>query len=321
MKWLITGGCGFIGTALIRVLLSNNPKIQILVLDNLSIGKQSDLEILGEVSKVSVSNLEFASRIGLLVGDIRDESICLKAAQDVDCIVHLAANTGVGPSVEDPRLDLEANVFGVFNVLEACRLNNVEKFIFASSGAPAGVVEPPIHEEIAPHPASPYGASKLAGEGYCSAYFNSFDIKTIALRFGNVYGPGSFHKDSVVAKFLKQALAGEVCEIYGDGEQTRDFIFIEDLVDAIVLASKFNGGGEIFQISAGAEVTLNELVEALKAAVFDATGINMLATFTEVRVGDVKRNYADTSKARDLLGWESRHNLDDGLSKTVQDFV
>ena len=131
-------------------------------------------------------------------------------------------------------------------------------------GAPVGEANPPIHEELAPHPVSPYGASKLAGEGYCSAYYRTFGLETVVLRFGNVYGPGATHKDSVVAKFIRQALAGETLEIYGDGTQTRDFIYVEDLVKAIWQAATVSGvGGEIFQIATNRETTLHELTELL----------------------------------------------------------
>jgi nucleoside-diphosphate-sugar epimerase len=123
-------------------------------------------------------------------------------------------------------------------MLEACRKNSVDKFVFASSGAPLGEVEPPIHEEKVPRPVSPYGASKLAGEAYCNAYYKTFGIKTVVLRFGNVYGPRSSHKTSVVAKFFKRALEGLPLEIYGDGTQTRDFIYVEDLCNAIYLSLK-----------------------------------------------------------------------------------
>ena len=149
------------------------------------------------------------NQVELIVGDIRDADKTLKVCKGIDVIVHLAANTGVGPSVEDPRTDMEANIIGTFNMLDAARQNKVKKFIFASSGAPIGECEPPIHEELAPHPVSPYGASKLAGEGYCSAYYRTFDVSTVALRFGNVYGPGSSHKSSVLAKFIRQALSGK----------------------------------------------------------------------------------------------------------------
>ena len=238
----------------------------------------------------------------------------------MDIIVHLAANTGVGPSVENPRADMETNVVGLFNMLEAARLSGAGKFIFASSGAPVGEIEPPIHEEVAPHPVSPYGASKLAGEGYCSAYFRTFRLSTIVLRFGNVYGPGSMRKGSIVAKFVKNALRGEVCEIYGDGNQTRDFIYISDLVEAIIKSSDCDCGGEIFQIATSQEHTVNEVALALRAILAEH-GHSMAIKYGEARIGDVLRNYSDTSKARTMLGWQANYNLSKGLVETVAWFL
>jgi len=180
---------------------------------------------------------------------------------------------------------------------------------------------PPIHEELAPHPVSPYGASKLAGEGYCSAYFKSFGIKTVALRFGNVYGPRSKNKASVVAKFIKQAIAGIPCEIYGDGTQTRDYINIYDLISAIIKASEASGvGGEVFQIASGREVSLQELSSQLESALAERN-IEMNVFNGSYRTGDVLRNFSDTSKATKLLGWSSEISLKDGLNSTVAYFV
>ncbi len=233
-SYLVTGGCGFIGTSLIAHILKEHPKAKIRVLDNLSVGSRDDLAEVCNFTDVDLarSSLHHTQSLSveLIAGDIKDFDTCLKCCEGIDVVVHLAANTGVAPSVENPRQDMEANVIGTFNILEAARLAGAKNFIFASSGAPIGEVEPPIHEEIAPKPVSPYGASKLAGEAYCSAYYRTFGLKTVSLRFGNVYGPRSKHKNSVVAKFFKQALAGEPLEIYGDGNQTRDFIYIDDLI-------------------------------------------------------------------------------------------
>ena len=149
-------------------------------------------------------------------------------------------------------------------MLEAARKNSVKRFVFASSGAPVGECNPPIHEELPCHPVSPYGASKLAGEGYCSAYYRTFGVETVALRFGNVYGPGSGHKNSVIAKFIKQAMNGEPLEIYGDGKQTRDFIYIDDLIEAIRLSATVERiGGNVFQIATNTETTVREMTNKL----------------------------------------------------------
>lgn len=255
----------------------------------------------------------------LLEGDIRDADFLLQCAQGVDCIVHLAANTGVGPSVEDPRLDMDCNVVGTFNALEAARLNGVKRFIFASSGAPAGEVEPPIHEELPPHPVSPYGASKLAGEGYCSAYYRTFGIETICLRFGNVYGPRSKKKSSVVAKFIRQALQGEPCIIYGDGTQTRDFLYIDDLVRAVMLAMEQPVGGETFQIATGMERTVGE-VATLLAKALEKRGTHMDIQHDSPRLGDVRRNFSDTSKAARLLEWRTEVEVPEGIERTLDWF-
>jgi UDP-glucose 4-epimerase len=321
MNWVITGGCGFIGTSLIRALISENSH-NIRVLDNLTTGTRGDLLEACKYSEVSVGSLGKFNGIELVVGDILDEELAVKVTKQADVIIHLAANTGVGPSVENPRADCMLNVIGTFNYLEAARINNVPKFIFASSGAPAGEVEPPIHEELPPHPVSPYGASKLAGEGYCSAYYKTFNIQTVILRFGNVYGPGSLHKSSIVAKFIRQALNEEALEIYGDGSQTRDFIYIDDLINALRLAvATDNIGGEAFQIASNQETTVGEITKKI-VNILNQNGINDIDVINgEVRLGDVNRNYSDTSKAKNRLGWQPRMSQDEGLRETVEYFV
>jgi UDP-glucose 4-epimerase len=320
-KILITGGCGFIGTSLIAELLRLNPTLKIRVLDNLITGSVEDL---GEVSlyhKGVIRNLNFrAGSVELVEGDIRESALLHECAIGVDCIVHLAANTGVGPSVEHPRLDMESNVIGTFNALEAGRFQKVKKFIFASSGAPAGEVDPPIHEELPPHPVSPYGASKLAGEGYCSSYFRTFGIDTVCLRFGNVYGPRSKKKSSVVAKFIRQALQGEPCVIFGDGTQTRDFLYIDDLVRAVILAIDKPVGGETFQIATGMERTVGE-VATIIAEALGKRGIAMRVKHDSPRLGDVMRNYSDTSKAARMLGWTTEMGVPDGIERTLDWFL
>jgi UDP-glucose 4-epimerase len=320
MAWLVTGGCGFLGTALVDTLLKTGVT-NIRIVDNLQVGTRQDLAAVTGFTEPTCFDGP-PKDVELIVGDIQDEKLAFETCRGCEVIVHFAANTGVGPSVQDPRRDCLVNVLGTFNYLEAARHNQASRFVFASSGAPVGEVIPPIHEEIAPHPVSPYGASKLAGEGYCSAYFRSYGLETVALRFGNVYGPGSFHKSSVVAKFIGRALSGLPLEIFGDGQQTRDFVFVDDLIDAVLRAATTPGiGGETFQIATGAETTLRELtsklVETLNCA--GVSGVRVLNT--DQRLGDVRRNYADTSKAASKLGWRVRTRLDEGLKATVSYFM
>src|ERR671913_219421 len=276
MNWLVTGGCGFLGTALVRSLVEEGGH-SVRVVDNLAVGERD----------------------------------------------HLAANTGVMPSIENPRADCMSNVVGTLNYLEAARHNGARRFVFASSGGTTiGEVEPPIHEEMVPHPVSPYGASKLAGEGYCSAYYGTFGIDTVALRFGNVYGPLSGHKNSVVARFIKRASGAEVLEIYGDGTQTRDFIYVGDLIRAVRLAATVEGvGGEIFQIATSAETTVQELVDRLLPVLAALDIKDVGVRNTEARRGEVRRNYADTTKAERMLGWRAEVELEEGLRRTVEWFM
>jgi UDP-glucose 4-epimerase len=322
MKWLVTGGCGFIGTSLISHLIENELAKDIRVLDNLYVGSRDDLNEVADFNELEAANISGGpDGVELMVGDIKDSEDCLIAVEGVDIIVHLAASTGVAPSVDDPRMDMEANVIGVFNMLEAARIKGTGRFIFASSGAPVGEVEPPIHEEKAARPVSPYGASKLAGEGYCSSYARTFGLKTVALRFGNVYGPRSKHKSSVVAKFLKLAISGEPLEIYGDGDQTRDFLYIKDLVRAILCASEVDEGGEIFQIATQRETTVNEITEKIKEIIEARTDKKVVVNHGSWRQGDVKRNYSDISKASRVLGWSPQFDLLKGLEKTFEYFL
>lgn len=297
------------------------------VIDNLSVGTRDELASVGTFVETGADGVDRAradeaSRIELTVGDIRDAKLAQQVVAGVDVVVHLAANTGIGLSISDPRLDCETNIIGTINYLEACRHAGIAKFVFASSGASIGECEPPIHEERVAHPISPYGASKLAGEAYSLAYKGSFGIETVALRFGNCYGPLSSHKNSVVAKFIREAMAGQGWEIYGDGRQTRDFIFVEDIAQAIFLAAMTEAiGGQVFQIASNSETTVLQLAETLQS-VLQAYGVSTRGIrHGAARVGDVKRNYSDTSKARRMLGWKAQTGLEQGLDRTVKWFL
>ena len=323
LRWLITGGCGFIGTSLIAKLVAEGIHT-IRVVDDFSVGQKEDLAEVTSFEMISSEHIVPVPKntCQLVEGNILNAELAVLLTKDIDVIVHLAANTGVPLSIENPRRDCMLNVVGVMNYLEAAKLNKVDRFIFASSNAPIGEAIPPVHEEIVPHPISPYGASKLAGEAYCSAYFNSFNVDTVALRFGNVYGPRSKHKSSVVAKFINCVLIGKDLEVYGDGEQTRDFVYIDDLLNAIYQAAYVKDvGGEVFQIATSYETSINELlIKLLK--VFESYGIKNIESHNlDVRLGDIQRNFSDTSKAKRFLGWEAKIDFYEGLSQTVEWFL
>lgn len=323
LNWFITGGCGFIGTALIRELLKDDGNM-IRVYDNLSESSDADLAALASFERIPAGGegRPWDARLSLVEADILSGPNLKAAADEAHVFVHLAANTGVPQSVDDPIKDCQTNVLGILNALEAARECDTKRFIFASSGAPLGVQVPPLHEELAPHPASPYGASKLAGEGYCSAYFHCYGVDTVVLRFGNVYGEGSIRKGSVVAKFAKQALAGQKIEIYGDGSQTRDFIHISDLVKAIIAASLSPAvGGEVFQIASAKETTVAELTDLLLRVIVSKGVPAPDIVNGSIRAGDVARNFSDTTKAKSALGWEPQITLEEGLNQTVDYFV
>ena len=340
---LVTGGLGFIGINFIDFMLKKgNGSFRIL--DNLSVGTVEDLEVMlaehGQFKKkltdysvkYFLSTEPLHSVIELIIGDIRSPEDCLKATRGAAAVLHLAAQSGVPTSVEDPLNDCETNVVGTVNLLEACRNNGPNVFVFASSGAPLGEVEPPINEKKLPRPISPYGASKLAGEAYCNAYYKTFGINTASLRFGNVYGPRSKHKTSVVAKFFNNALQGKVLEIYGDGSQTRDFIYTEDLCNAIYLAFNSLGfiinfqpsipliitetAGEVFQIATHRETTVDEIALKIKELVSNNSEQKVEIWYGEKRLGDVKRNFSDISKAKSKLGFEPHFDIDKGLLAT-----
>ncbi|MBF0528717.1 MAG: GDP-mannose 4,6-dehydratase [Deltaproteobacteria bacterium] len=316
-RWLITGGCGFIGIALIRRLLHESGYL-IRIVDNLSVGSRENLKEVTKFTEPSQAGPDNWSGVQLFPGDILDEKLALQTVQGADAVVHLAANTGVPVSVEFPREDMQTNIVGTFNYLEAARAASCTKFIFASSGATVGECVPPVNEELPSRPVSPYGASKLGGEGYCSAYYHSYGLQTVALRFGNVYGPGSSHKSSVVAAFLRRAREKLPLIIYGDGAQTRDFIYIHDIISAILAAAHAPDiGGQIFQIATNREHTVLELTNML-VEILDRDGFGPIGVIHEkTRPGEVTRNFSDTSKAAHILGWRPQYELRSGLENTV----
>lgn len=294
-KVLVTGGAGFIGANLVRQLLTAGYAVR--VLDNFVTGQRSYLAGLP---------------IELVEGDILDVAVVETAVRDVSGVIHLAAQTSVPDSVNDPLYDCQQNVLGTLNLLEACRQAKVPRFLFASSNAPLGRQRPPAHEEQAPLPISPYGASKLAGEGYCLAYHGSWGLGTIVLRFANLYGPFSGHTKGVVSLFYQAIMAKRPLTIYGDGQQTRDFIYVGDLCRAIQLGLESNISGELFQIATGTETSILELTEQIAAV----TGQSVQVNHSGRRIGDIVQNYSAVSKAARMLNWQPTTSLTAGLAQT-----
>jgi UDP-glucose 4-epimerase len=319
-RWLVTGGCGFIGSALVERLVAEGVR-SIRIVDDLSSGTRECLESVAPVSAVSEPTSCLVG-VELIVASVLDEQLALRASAGIDVIVHLAASAGVPASIADPRTDFLTNVVGTLNYLEAARRRRVPRFILASSGAVVGELPRPAHEELLPKPVSPYGAGKAAAEAYCAAYARAFGVGTVALRFANAYGPRSSHKQSVVARLIRQALTGEPLEIHGDGLQTRDFIAVGDLADAIVRAAMADVAGEVFQIATQRETAVQEIADRVKALI-DPLGIAppVNLVYGPPRPGDVRRSTADAGKARRLLGWQPRTSIDDGLEQTLVWFL
>jgi UDP-glucose 4-epimerase len=296
---LVTGGCGFIGANLIRYLLDHT-SWDLRVIDDLRSGQRSMVEGLAEV----------------VVGDAGEERDLDGALSGVDGVIHLASETGVLPSVENPVRDFQGNATTTFRVLEGCRVRGVERVVFASSGAALGDAPPPLHEGLVPRPLSPYGAGKLVGEAYCQAYAGSFGMRTVALRFSNVYGPFSAHKANAIPSFIKRCLAGEPLDIYGDGLQSRDFIYVDDLCDGILRSLRAGVAGEVFQLATGVETSVVELAQLVK----EVTASDSEIRFNPGRKGEVYKSRADISKVKRMLGFEPRVGLREGLERTAQWF-
>jgi UDP-glucose 4-epimerase len=292
---LITGGAGFIGRHLATHLADHD--FAVTVLDNESLGDRKHLDL---------------DRVRFVAGDLRSSDDLREALAGVDTVVHLAADTRVMDSIENPAHNFDNNVVGTFQLLNACRELGVGRIVAASTGgAILGDVEPPVHEEMAPMPTSPYGASKLMLEGYLSAYASSYALSGCALRFSNIYGPRSFHKGSVVAHFFKQVLAGERPTVYGDGSQTRDYLYVGDLVEAIRQAMLSDVTGA-YQLGSGRGTTLNELLDVMRTV----TGLPIEVDYLDFRAGEVRDTWCQVDKARAGFGYDPGTPLKEGLRLT-----
>ncbi len=301
-KIVVTGGRGFIGVNLVRCLSESQP---VDVYDNLE--RSSPTGWVEESTQ-------------MVVGDILDEKTLQASMQDVSHVVHLAAYGSVMESLGDPTTNFDANVRGTFNVLKAAVGAGVKRLVFASTGgALIGNATPPVDENSVPKPISPYGASKLCGEGYCHAFAKSFGLEAVCLRFGNVYGAHSAHKKGAVTLFIKALMKDEPIVIYGDGSASRDYIHVDDLCSGIKSGlDESLSGGEVFHLASGRETTVLELANILKQV---AGKPDHPVIFKSARRGEVSRNFANYEKAKAVLGFEPKWKLEDGLAATWEWFV
>jgi UDP-glucose 4-epimerase len=301
MHVLVTGGAGFIGSHLVRGLERAGHTVR--VLDNLSTGKPQNLA---------------GTQADLVSGDLLDVKAVSASVSGVQAVFHLAALGSVARSVEAPEISNSINVGGTLNVLNAARAAGVKRVIYASSSSVYGDTPTlPKHEEMTPSPSSPYGVSKLAAELYCRVFAGVYGMETISLRYFNVFGPRQDPQSlyaAVVPRFTTRMLAGQSPVVFGDGEQTRDFTYVDNVVQANLLAlNATRGFGQAMNVAAGGRVSLNDLFSRLKPL----TGYKGGAEYRERRAGDIRDSYAAIDKARDLIGYGPVVSFEEGLSRTV----
>lgn len=296
MRILVTGGAGFIGSRLVRRLAERGDTV--VVLDSLEGGS---LENLGSVE----------DKIEFVKADVRDATVVDDAARGVDAIFHLAAQVSVPKSIEDPLKDAEINILGTVNLLNAALREKIKKFVFFSSAAVYGdPTEFPIKENSLINPISPYGMSKLAAETYCGTFAKLHGLNCVAFRTFNVCGNGGM---GVLFKFVQAVKEGKPIAVYGDGEQSRDFIYVEDVVDGCVLALEKNCGG-VYNLATGVEITVNELVSMLGKV----AGKDVEVEKIDEMEGDIKRSIADITRIKQDLGFEPRHMVEDAIKEMLK---
>jgi len=306
-KYLVTGGAGFIGSHVVDESLRRGHAVK--VLDNFSSGRRSNIT-------------HFADDIELVEGDVRSYERAHNAVSGVDVVIHLAALPSVPRSVQDPLTTNEVNVTGTLNVLLAARDADVRRVVLASSSSVYGANEfLPKHEELIPHPISPYGVSKLAAEQYAMAFNAVYGLETVALRYFNVFGPRQdpdSQYSGVVALFVRLAREGGTCVVCGDGLQTRDFTYVSNVVDATLLAAEaLQASGSILNIGCGQASSVLDLV----AAIEEASGTELSPSFGPERVGDVKHSYANIDRARARLGYEPAVSFGIGVRRTYESMI
>lgn len=302
-KALVTGGAGFIGSHIVDRLIKDG--LEVIVLDDFSTGHRSNL-----------AHLDGNAALSIVEGDISNFDTVKAVMQGVDWVFHKAAVASVPKTVNDPVGSSHVNYQGTLHLLEAARQNNVKRLVFASSAALYGD-EPtlPKIETMCPVTLSPYSVDKMASEYACGMYTKLYGLPTVCLRYFNVYGPRqdpSSPYSGVISIFTDKLKNGETPSIFGDGEQTRDFVFVSDVVEANIRAATTEQGiGEFFNIATGSKITLNELLKVLS----DIYDTEFKANYAEPRQGDIKESYANVDKAREKLDWQAKVQLHDGLKR------
>lgn len=301
---LVTGGAGFIGSHIAAALMASGARVR--VLDDLSTGHRENLEEIG-------GDLDF------IEGSVADEELLNKVLDGVEVVFHEAAIPSVPRSIEEPKQTHVASVDGTFSLLVAARDKRVRRVVYAASSSAYGDQPTlPKEEQMLPDPLSPYAVAKLVGEYYCQVFTRVYKLETVSLRYFNVFGPrqdpGSQYS-GVVSRFISALLSGERPVIYGDGEQSRDFTYIDNVVAANLSAATSEGAsGKVINVANGEQITLNQLLAELK----DLTGKqDVTAEYFESRVGDVRHSLADNTLARQFLGYESKVGLREGLQRTI----
>ncbi len=300
---LVTGGAGFIGSHLATRFVDMGCRVR--VFDNFSSGKRENLSHL-------------SGRVDIVEADLRDAEACRRACADIEFVFHEAALGSVPKSVDEPQASHEVNINGTFNILRAAVEAKVRRFIYAGSSSAYGDTrESPKHEEIVPQPLSPYAVQKLTGEQYCRAFFECYGLETITLRYFNVFGERQDPKSQYAAAipaFVTAILRNEPPTIYGDGEQTRDFTFIDNVVDGNVLAMKAaKTCGESINVACGGQISVNQVI----AAINKALGKNVKPNHVAARLGDVKHSCADIRLAERVLGFRPKIGFEEGLRRAI----
>ncbi|MCC7536542.1 MAG: SDR family oxidoreductase [Deltaproteobacteria bacterium] len=304
-RYLVTGGGGFIGSSITEALLARGDSV--VIIDNFATGRRENLK-----------GIEAAT---LVEGDICDEATLRRAMEGVDCVFHEAAIPSVARSVEAPIPSDRTNVGGTVMVLESARRLGVKKVVYAASSSAYGDTPTlPKREDMSTSPLSPYAVSKLAGEHYLRVFAQLYGIETLSLRYFNVFGPRqdpASEYAAVIPRFITKMLRGERPTIFGDGEQTRDFCFIENVLSANLLAAATPGlRGQVVNVACGRRISLNDLV----AGINKALGTSIEPIYAEGRAGDVKHSLADISAAKSLIGYEPKVHIEEGLAQTVAHF-